>query len=441
MAEHLTPKQVEEYSRQQLGVAELLSVSDHLGGCESCRQRIEYGMNGDAALVALRAGVFGEVAAGASSPLARAHLTAEQTAGYVDKNLSGEELQTVADHLTHCEPCALAVNDLDAFKNQVAPALAREYYPATASLPTEGFWQRTFGALAAPFRHSPRLAFSAALAILLLAVTGWLIWQAAQGGGPKPEMVEALPSPPAPAPVPAPVPAPAPPSVPVVAQLNDGAGQLTLDQEGKLAGAGDLPPAYQRLLKEALTTRKIEKSSQLRGLSRPPSSLMSTDKQQSEFSVIEPTGKVLLSDHPTFRWLPLEGATRYIVEVYDSQFNLAATSPELASPVWASSQSLARGQVYSWQVKAFKDGQEFTAPRPPAPQARFRVLDQAKAHELAQARRAYPASHLTLGLLYAEAGLLKEAEQELRALQKANPDSEVARSLLSQVQALRRKSD
>jgi hypothetical protein len=225
----------------------------------------------------------------------------------------------------------------------------------------------------------------------------------------------------------------------MVAQLNDGAGQLSLDQEGKLSGADDLPPAYQRLLKEVLTTRRIERSSELKGLSRPPSSLMSTDKQESEFSVIEPVGRVLLSDHPTFRWSPMEGATGYVVEVYDSKFNLVVASPKLTNPSWAAAQALARGQVYSWQVKAIKDGQEFTSPRPPAPQARFRILDRAKASDLEKARRAYPSSHLTLGLLYAEAGLLKEAEQELRALQKANPDSEIARNLLSQVQALRRK--
>ena len=92
-------------------------------------------------------------------------------------------------------------------------------------------------------------------------------------------------------------------------------------------------------------------------------------------------------------------------------------------------------------MKAVKDGQEVKSPRPPAPQARFRVLDRAKADELARAKRAYPSSHLTLGLLYAEAGLLKEAEQELRLLQRANPNSELARGLLRQIQALRRRSE
>ena len=89
-------------------------------------------------------------------------------------------------------------------------------------------------------------------------------------------------------------------------------------------------------------------------------------------------------------------------------------------------------------MKAIKEGQEITSPRPPAPQAKFRVLDQSKANELARAKRAYGSSHLTLALLYAEAGLLKEAEQELRQLRRTNPNSELANKLLRQVQSLRR---
>jgi hypothetical protein len=95
--------------------------------------------------------------------------------------------------------------------------------------------------------------------------------------------------------------------------------------------------------------------------------------------------------------------------------------------------------VYTWQVKAIKEAEEITSPRPPAPQAKFGILDQAKVNELVRAKRAYPSSHLTLALLYAEAGLLMEAEGELRALQVANPDSELARNLLRQVQATARR--
>lgn len=428
MAEHLTEKEVGDYSRQQLAARELLSVSDHLGECEACRRRIEYAMNGDAVFFALRAELFGE-AAEIPSP----HLTAEQTARYVDRNLSGEELQSVTDHLNNCEQCALAVDDLDAFKDQIAPSLDDEYHPRPAPSSSEGLWHGAVASLLALFRWSPGLAFGAVTAVLLLALTGWSLLRTPQINVPEREIAVAMESPPQSTLPPQPSPAP------VVAALNDGEGQLMLDQEGMLLGAGDLPIAYQKMLREALATRRIERSSQIKGLARPQSSLMSTDKQGGEFSVIEPVGRVLMSHQPSFRWSPMEGATAYIVEVYDSKFNLVAASPQLIDHRWAAP-ALARGQVYSWQVKAVRDGQEFKSPLPPAPQAKFRILDQAKASELAKAKRAYASSHLALGLLYAKAGLVNEAEREFRLLQKANPSSELARTLLSQVQALRRRS-
>jgi len=101
---------------------------------------------------------------------------------------------------------------------------------------------------------------------------------------------------------------------------------------------------------------------------------------------------------------------------------------------WTVTPPLARGQSYSWQVKAIKDGQQFQAPKPPAPQARFRVLGGQQADEIVRARRSYGSSHLVLGLMYARAGLLDEAARELRALQSANPNSDVARRLLASIQ-------
>ena len=374
----------------------------------------------DAAFLALHEEVLGEnVSAG--------HLTAEQTADYVDKDLSGEALQVVSDHLAACEYCALAVADLRAFRNEIAPSLDREYGPTTT--PARVGWREKFVSL---FKVAPLPAFGgAALAMLLLAAVAWIIWRT-----PKESHQEVVVAP-TPVSQPAPSVEPSLPSQPapvVVAQLNDGAGVLSLDQEGKLSGADSLPPAYQNLVKKALTSQRIERSSQLQGLARASSTLMGSDNKPREFTVIEPVGNVVLSNQPAFRWSALEGATGYVVEVYDDQFKLVASSPELTNRSWTT--SLARGKVYSWQVKAMKDGQEVTSPRPPAPQAKFRVLDQAKANEIAKAKRAYASSHLTLGLLYADAGLLREAEQEFRLLRRANPDSDVARNLLRQIQSL-----
>jgi hypothetical protein len=418
--EHLTQKQVEDYSRRRLSAAELLAVTDHFAGCELCRQRIESAGNGDAAFFELYHEVFEEVAE-------TVHLTTPQAAAYIDQSLFGKELQVVADHLTHCEQCILAIEDLREFKNGFV-------FSAAPSI-RENLWRKTQRLLTTPFRVSPVPAFGgAALAILLLAIIAWFAWRTP----PEPEpQIANVPTPAAP-PASQPTSQPdTPQPAPIVAQVNDGSGVVTLDQQGKLSGADDLPLAYQNLVKKALSTGRIERSSQLQGLTRASSSLMGSDNKQNDFSVIEPVGNVLLTNRPTFRWSAMAGATGYVVEVFDEKFTPVTSSPQLTNLTWTT--TLPRGHVYSWQVKAIKDGEEITSPRPPAPQARFRILDQRQANELANAREAHASSHLTLGLLYADAGLLREAEQEFRLLQKANPDSDLARNLLRQVQSLRRR--
>ena len=414
--EHLTQQQLGDYSRNRLTAAELLAASDHLAECELCRN----GLDSDAAFFALHADTVGE------EPTT--HLTTEQTVDYVDKNLSGEALQTAQDHLSNCESCVFAVEDLRAFRNEIAPSIDREYRPADAipaqaeSTPRRSFWKL--------FGRSPVPAFGmAVLVILLFGVIGYIVWRT-------PEQKQEIAVVPSPSPLPSPSAEPSvQPTQPAtfVAQLNDGNGVVGLDQEGKLSGADSLPPAYQTLVKRALSSQRVERSAQLEGLTRPPSSLMGSDPQGREFSVLEPVGSVVMTNRPAFRWSNMEGATGYVVEVYDQQFKPVAISPQLTTNTWTT--TLARGSVYLWQVKAIKDGQEITSPRPPAPQAKFRVLDQGRVNEIAKAKRAHGSSHLTLGLLYAEAGLLREAEQEFRALRRANPNSDIARNLLRQIQA------
>lgn len=425
--EHLTQKQVEDYVQQQLPAVELLAVSDHLGDCDLCRTRVEWALNGDAAFLALHEDAFSE------DGNASAHLTTEQTADYVDKKVSGEVLQIANDHLTACEQCKLAVEDLRVFRNQIAPSLDREYGPTSAPAVVRSGWREK---LASIFKVGPVPAFgTAALAVLLLVTIGWFVWRAPSK---KEEEVVVAPTPiTQPSPVTEPSSQPTPAAL--VAELNDAGGVLSLDQEGKLSGADNLPPAYQGLLRKALTSQSIERSPQLQGLTRPRSSLMGGNNKQGELYVLEPVGDVLLTNQPTFSWTAMEGPTSYVVEVYDDQFQLVASSLNITDSSWTSPVRLTRGKVYSWQVKASKEGQEITSPRPPAPQAKFRILDQAKASEIAKAKRAYASSHLTLALLYAEVGLLREAEQELRLLRRANPDSELVRNLLRQVQNLRQE--
>lgn len=416
---HLTQKQFEDYASQRLQASELLVVSDHLDECEACRQQLEAALNADEAFLGIRSEVFDVD----QSP---AHLTAAQLADHVDNRLAGEALEVVTDHLSSCDHCALAVADLRAFRNEVS--LNREYQPAADA--ASNSWQTVFKFLPPLFQFSRPFLY-AALAWLLVIFLGWLLPRKQSEQNPPQQIAVA------PTPIPQATPAPAPIQSAVLAQLKDGDRVVALDADGKLSGADDLPPEYQKLLKTALANQQLPRSSNLRGLTRAGSSLMSGEGAKDGFRLIEPVGKIVMRNAPAFRWSQMDGASYYVVEVYDDQFNLVVSSPQLSTNSWTISAPLSRGKTYSWQVKANRDGEEITSPRPPAPQAKFRVLDDKTASDLARAEKTYASSHLTLALLYAEAGLIAESEQQLRLLLKQNPDSDLARKLLRQVQAQR----
>ncbi len=422
MTEHLSQVQLEDWRLRRLAPEELLGADDHLAECQECRGLIASALSNNAVTL------YSELATAAA---VGAHPTFDQSAAYVDGLLSGEERQSVEDHLASCAQCAPQVADLRAFRNEIAGALDREFRPETTAT-TTGWPTRIKAVLPAPLFRIPFWVYASAPALLLLALAWWIAWRATPNGAP-PQFAES-------APTPSPsidLSSPSPEIAPVIAKLNDGGSSLTLDAKGVLSGVDQWPPDYQQLAREALTAQRIEKSPLLAGLSRPESSLMGGDDAGRGFVVIEPAGKVTLTDRPTFRWSRLAGATGYVVEVYDARFNRVTSSPLLTSLDWTA-RPLARGQVYTWQVKAIRDGLEVIAPRAPAPDAKFRILDHATADEIARARRDFASSHLLLGVLYARTGLLDEAEQELRRLQTANPDVVIVRRLLANVRALRR---
>lgn len=427
MTEHLSSAQVENYRRRKLAPAELLGVDDHLAECAECRRLVESALDSDA--VALYAELAADAAVGT-------HPSFDESAAYVDGLLGGEERWVIEDHFASCAQCAPLVADLRAFRNEVAWDLDREYRPQTTALPA-GWPTRIKAVLPKPFSKIPIWVYAAAPALLLLALVWLMAWRATPNER-APRVADVSPTlTPTPSIDIASTAPPKPETAPAIVKLNDGGSSLTLDAKGGLAGVDQWPSDYPRLAREALTAQRVEKSPLLARLSRPESSLMGGDDEGRSFAVIEPVGKVALTERPTFRWSSLSGASGYVVEVYDARFKQVLSSPLLTSVSWTPP-PLARGQVYTWQVRAIRDGQEFIAPRAPAPQAKFRILDQATANEIARARRDFPSSHLLLGLLYARAALVTEAEQEFRKLQQANPDSEVARKLLASVSGTRR---
>jgi putative zinc finger protein len=439
LSEHLTQTQIKDYGRQTLSAAELLFASRHMRDCEACRLKVEREFDDDV-FYGLKSEVFGSSAETVSSFAEQAHLNFERTAAYVDDVLAGEELQVVRDHLSGCEQCVMAVDDLRAFRNRITPGLDREYQPPHAPDTTENRWRRFVAAMTSLLPRSPALVVGSALAALLMIAAGLPLLRAIERNGKDPKIAQSPPSPTTPVvtPVVSPVPTQEGAAAMVIAQLNDGAGQIVLDGNGKLSGIDHLPPAYRQMIKNALSSQRLEKPPLLAGLIRLDGlSLRGGDNRGAKFSVINPVGIVMLSDRPTFRWSPLEGATGYIVEVYDDKPSQVIISSQLTGTSWTAPQSLKRGGIYSWQITAIKGGEEFSSPPPPAPLAKFRILDENLANEIVQARRDYASSHLTLALVYTRAGLLDDAEQEFRALQKANPNSMIPRRLLANLKAIR----
>ena len=399
-------------------------MSDHIAACQTCRSRVEGGLDGTAAFFRLRDSVFTEPGAEPAVPTPAAHPDIEQMARYVDGGLAGEALQEVKDHASACEACALAIADLHDFRSQVAGVLGREYRPAAEPPAVRSRPDRPAHFLPSFFLKSPAWGL-ATLAVLLLAGSAGLVWRAMSRKQINNQIAAT-----------APAPIVGGNTEPVVAQLKDGGGRLVLDREGRLSGADDLPPAYRQFIGSALAGELPERSPRLAGLNRPASSLMGGGQREAFFSLSDPIGTVVLSERPVFRWSALQNATGYYVEVYDDKFNLVASSPRLSLTFWTTPRAFRRGAVYSWQVRALRNGHEVRSPRPPEPQAKFRVATQADADELAAARRNHPSSHLLLGLLCMRAGLLNDAEHEFQSLQIDNPGSATVAGLLASLRAM-----
>ena len=153
------------------------------------------------------------------------------------------------------------------------------------------------------------------------------------------------------------------------------------------------------------------------------------------FQVVSPKSRVILETRPRLVWGALAGATSYQVFVSDAEGREVAASTELP-PTQTSWQpaALPAGATYSWAVVALVEGKEVVAPGPAAPEARFHLVatDQARAINALGSQQSPSAA---LGILYAQVGLLAEAEQELKSFLQVHPHSAKARRLLRQLKA------
>ena len=214
-----------------------------------------------------------------------------------------------------------------------------------------------------------------------------------------------------------------------VLSLHDGSREVRLLRDGQLAGLRGLTADDERRIVNALRSGMVAMPAAATQLAKSGEALRSTFPGTASFEPLAPIGCIIVSDRPTFEWTAVPGA-RYRVEVFSDHFRPVADSGLLDGTRWTVPQPLPRGATYVWQVTAVRDAHETTSPAPPAPEARFAVLDEANAKAIARLEQTEPRSHLALGVAYAEAGVTAEAEREFQELASENQGSADAQRLL-----------
>jgi anti-sigma factor RsiW len=456
--EHLTDQQVEAYRQRELDASGRSALASHLAACEACLRRVVDAAHVNVAFASLKESFLSRV------DEEEFHLSREELKRYTEGQLDQPDSTIFESHLEDCAECSRLARDMIL----ASPVIATQEEIRQPVSTTETAWKRFVDSR----RRSPSLrpVYLGGLALLIVCAALLIfLTQSKNSGGREqlspPQSVSSNAQPQnQPVPTPqinqtgsdvsdngrriepesannpsaSPSPQPSRPTTGIIVSLVDDNSEVTLDRQGNLKGLEGMAQPIKEAVRQALSTSGIKKPEVLNELSAPRITLLGQSSASLPFALLAPGGVVSLTDRPAFSWQPLSGATNYTVSVFDSNFNRVLRSEPLAATNWSAPASLKRGRIYFWEVTAVKDGHEITSPVAPAPRAQFKIVDDETAREINQVKSASPGSHLTLGILYARAGLLDDAEREFQLLVNANPRSEIARTLLSRVRSWKR---
>lgn len=440
--EHLTDEEVAGFRRLVMSPAERHRLDAHVAACEECLGRLLGSPPSHLAFVPLTEAFMPSAA---EKPF---HLSRGELERYQNEGLDEADRIIFESHLESCPECNTKADSLRA---------------AARATPAPESHRRWLSA----FRHRPQLwtlaraaGIIAVIGCLLIVIALWIQRQPAQGlhqaaqtehrdnpaappplkemgGGNENESARAESDDPVAANTSAEEQSPA--ASENVIRLKDGDAEVSFDSQGHLTGLEKLAPHIQSAVQTALAHGHLPEPRVLNELAGPKINLMGGPSEGLPFKLIAPVGVAVAHSRPTLRWQALDGADSYTVSVFDSDFNRVATSGPQGATTWTPPLSLRPGNVYSWEVTAARAGQEIRSPVAPAPRAQFKVVEAGQFDEIAGVRKQSPRSHLALGIVYARAGLLDEAEREFRLLVKNNPGSRVAKRLLRTVEGWRRR--
>lgn len=437
MDKHLSPAQMKSFYARTLTSAEMGTAIEHLTHCPNCRQRYHE--------------VFQEmndhqpafIDLSPEFQFRQEHLDFEQLVSLAENKFDEEEKEIITLHVQNCSRCSEDVRSFLAFRHEIEPEMSVSYAPVHEKV---GFKQLAQRWNWRSFGWKPLYAGMIAGAFILTLLTVFFWWDASRKdflqtnvSSPSPQASEKGRSVESQSPTPAFSPSPHTEiSEEVIVSLRDNTRDVAMTRTGKIKGLEDVPAELQDSIKQALLTQTLKKPQQLHPVSGEAGSQRGSPENKSDFRLLSPVATTITDDRPVFRWQPIAGASSYEVQVGDARGDEVADSKSLASTIneWRPSQPLRRGVIYSWTVTATVNGQSITAPAPTSPEAKFRILEAAKLHELEMIKKR-TRSHLALAIFYAREGMLAEAERELQQLAKENPQSPVPAKLLRAVRSWR----
>ena len=432
MTHHLSTLQVQQLCVSALPEDELVAAAVHTTECQSCHDRFVEELKQQRGSTPLNFTLEPEFW------FQHEHVDFDQLVALADKTLDQDTEEIINIHLKTCESCREDVRSFLAFRNTTAREKNVTFgpidYQPTHDIPTRPWWQR--------LKTRPAYAV-AAIALVALAVLIGVIALNRRSGpleantqdhqNPDIERTANVSSSPAPSVVSSPS---SGTDSEKVAILKDSLGEVTIDKNGRITGLDELSENNRQYIARAALSEQLEPPDVLRHLSGEQSGLRGNDNVRQGFRLLNPVRRVVIEDRPLFRWESLPGVSSYRVYVSDVNGNQVAESEELppTKTQWKAPRPLPRGRVFSWTVIAVVDGKKVVSPSASAPEMKFAVVSAENLQELTSLKRSN--SHLALGVSYARAGLLKDAEREFQSLLKLNPQSELARKLLRGVRSI-----
>lgn len=436
MTSHLSTSELEQFSVSALLENELVAAAKHTADCDACHQRFVEELR--------RQRTAGPVSFTLEPEFwfRNDHLDFELLVGLADHTLD-DDLQEIIDvHLKTCEVCSEDVRSFLAFRQATAGEMKVSYGPsdtdaAHLDLPAVPWWERLAG--------RPVYALAAVVLFAIALLVGVIAlnrrsgsFEAGNNDQTDIQRNENASSSPSSPPNAVSTPATVDEST-IIAKLKDVHGEVTIDKTGHVTGLDETSEVTRQQVARAILSERIDPGTVLRDLAANKSGLRGDDDSGKESRLLYPTRRVLIEDRPVFRWGRLPDATYYRVYVLDANGNQVGQSEDLppTETEWQPPTPLRRGRIFSWVVTAFVDGKEVVSPPASAPEMKFAVLSTNDLQELNRLKQQH--SHLALGIFYARAGLLTEAEREIQHLIRLNPQADLPRKLLQSVRSMRKE--